>query len=104
MNCVSWMTLEPSLEPVFALLLSVSCQELVHDSVRRTAAKALTWRVLSTATTIGLAIFLLGDSVGVGDLHLTLRACLAALPRADWGTGTNAHAVVRNSGDRQRRG
>lgn len=38
-------------------------KELVHDSVTRTAAKALTWRVLSTATTITLALFLFQDSI-----------------------------------------
>lgn len=38
-------------------------KELVHDSVTRTAVKSFTWRVLSTATTVTLALWLFNDSI-----------------------------------------
>ncbi|KAL6744767.1 hypothetical protein V8C86DRAFT_3006025 [Haematococcus lacustris] len=40
-----------------------SQSEVLHDSVMRTAVKSLTWRVLSTATTMALALFLFKDSI-----------------------------------------
>ena len=36
-----------------------------RDSVQRTALKSVTWRILSTATTISLALFIFSDSIAV---------------------------------------